>query len=135
MNNLFFPAAVWIDNVPLTDQGRAPIQVARDERYVELELADGTRKRYVKAVKRTFSIEWLWLPDHDHDTIDGNAARQKIVEMIGDSGDVHTLRFYERNGEWKEYLVFCAGYTETLTRRDPSTGSFFWDIQIEFMES
>ncbi len=135
MNNLFFPAAVWIDNVPLTDQGRSPIVIARDERMVENELATGTRKRYVKAVKKQFSWQWVWMPDADSDTIDGNAARQTMAQLIGESPEEHTLRFFDRNAGWTEYIVFCSAYEETLIKRDPNSGGFFWEISVEFIEA
>jgi hypothetical protein len=132
--SLFFPAAIWIDNNALTDQGRAPVAVGRDERSVINELATGKRKRYVKAIKHTFSMSWEWLPDDEFDTIDGGWARKKMREFIGDSPYTHTLRFYDRNAGWKEYTVFVNSYSEELVRRDPHTGTHFWSVSIEFEE-
>jgi hypothetical protein len=131
---LFFPAAIWIDGNPLTDQGREPVSINRDERMVALELASGKRKRYVKAVKNTFGMNWDWLPDDEFDTIDGGWARQKMKQFIGESPDVHTLRFYDRNAGWQEYVVFTNGYSEELIRRDPHTGTHFWKVSIDFEE-
>lgn len=134
MSNLFFPAAIWIDGHPLTDQGRAPISVSRDERMVENELASGTRKRYVKAVKKTFSMSWEWLPDNEVDTIDGGWARQKINQYIAESPDGHTLRFFDRNSGWSEHQVFVSSYSEELIRRDPHSGTHLWKVTLEFVE-
>jgi len=134
MSVLFFPAAIWVDNQPLTDQGRAPVEVSRDERSDIVELATGKRKKYIKAIKHTFRTSWSWLVDEDSDTIDGGYARKSIKDNFGYSGDVHTLRFFDANGEWTEYTVFVSGYNETLIRRDPNSGRHFWEVSIDFEE-
>ena len=130
---LFFPAAIWVDNVPLTDQGREPVQMSRDERSVVNELASGKRMKYVKAIKHTFSLRWNFLPDEASDTIDGGGAHD-TMSVLGESGDVHTLRFYNRNGSWNEYTVFVSSYDETLVRRDSVSGGHFWEVSMNFEE-
>lgn len=134
-NTLFYPAAIWIDNVQLTDQGRGPIERSRDERFVSVELANGTRKRYVKSVKHTFSTEWSYLPDDSTCTIDGYAARDTMVTLFGDDENSHTLRFFYENGSYEEFTVFVNSYTETLVKRDPTSGIFIWTVAVEFEES
>jgi hypothetical protein len=134
-NTLFYPAAIWIDNVQLTDQGRAPIERSRDERSVSNELANGTRKRYVKAVKHNFSTSWVYLPDDSTCTIDGYAARDELVELIGDSSSQHILRFFYKSGEYEEFIVFVSSYSEKLIKRDPTSGIFIWEVSIGFEES
>lgn len=134
-NTLFFPAAIWIDNVPLTDQGRGPIVRSRDERYVSNELANGTRKRYTKAVKHTFSTSWTYLADDTLCNIDGYASREEMVKLFGDTSGDHTLRLFYKNGEYEEFTVFVNSYEEQLVRRDPQSGKFIWELSVEFEES
>lgn len=134
-NTLFYPAAIWIDNVQLTDQGRAPVDRSRDERSVSVELANGTRKRYLKAVKHTFSTSWNYLPDDSICTIDGYAARNTMVKLLGESTDSHTLRFFYQNGKYEEYTVFLTDYKESLIKRDPVSGVFIWTVSMSFEES
>lgn len=134
-NTLFYPAAIWVDNVQLTDQGRGPVTRARDERSTSVELANGTRKRYIKAVKHTFSTSWSYLPDDTTCTIDGYAARDEMVELLGDAGRSHLLRFFYKNGEYEEFTVFVSSYSEELVKRDPVSGVFIWSVSVEFEES
>jgi len=134
-NSLFFPAAIWIDNVQLTDEGRSPVSRTRDERSVSTELANGTRKRYIKSVKHTFSTGWSFLPDDSTRTIDGYATRDTLVKLIGDSGDSHTLRFFYKNGAYEEFIVFVSDYKEDLIKRDPASGVFIWSVEVSFEES
>lgn len=134
-NTLFYPAAIWIDNVQLTDQGRSPVTRARDERSTTVELANGTRKRYIKAVKHTFSTSWSYLPDDTTCTIDGYAARKEMVSLLGDASRSHLLRFFYENGKYEEFTVFVSSYSEELIKRDPVSGVFIWSVSVEFEES
>lgn len=134
-STLFYPAAIWIDNIQLTDQGREPVSRDRDERSVVVELANGTRKRYIKAVKHTFSMNWNYLPDDSTCTIDGYAARDTMVELLGDSESAHTLRFFYKNGDYEEFTVFVSSYSESLIRRDAVSGVFIWTVSLGLEES
>lgn len=134
-NTLFYPAAIWIDNVQLTDQGRSPVDRTRDERSVTIDLANGTRKKYVKSVKHTFSTKWEYLPDDSTCTIDGYAARDTMVKLFGDSSDSHTLRFFYENGKYEEFTVFVSDYKESLIKRDAPSGIFIWSVDVTFEES
>lgn len=134
MSQLFFPAAVWLNSVPLTDQGRSPISVSREEKFSENELATALKRRYFRGVKHTWSWSWTFLPDDDEFTIDGNAARSSIRELIGGKGKHHVLKFYEQSSDYREYSVFCDAYSEDLIRRDAVTGIFYWEVGISFVE-
>jgi hypothetical protein len=134
MSALYFPAAVWIDSIPLTDQGRSPVSVQREEKFTENELANASKVRYFRGVKRRWSFSWTFLPDSDHQTIDGYAARREIVELLGKDGKDHVLRFYDKDWTYEEYFVFCDSYTEDLIKRDPSGHMFLWEVSVEFCE-
>ena len=134
MSTLFFPAAIEIDGLPLTDQGRGPVDKSREEKSIPVELADGSTKKYIKAIKHNFSMSWSWLPDDNDQTIDGGMARKKMTQIIGESEETHLLRFYDRNGGYVEYTVWVDSYSETLTRRDAVSGLHFWDVSVGFKE-
>jgi hypothetical protein len=134
MTGLYYPAAVWLDSIPLTDQGRSPVAVTREEKYSENELSSARKVRYFQAVKHKWSWSWTYLPDEDNQTLDGAAARETIIELLGNRGSDHVLKFYNKADDYEEYPVFCDSYNETLIRRDPSSGIFFWEVGIEFCE-
>jgi hypothetical protein len=134
MSGLYYPAAVWIDSIPLTDQGRSPVEVTREEKFAENELANASKRRYFRGVKNTWSWNWTFLPDKDAETIDQYAARLSIKDLLGNRGKDHVLRFYDRSWDYEEYPVFCESYTENLIRRDISSGTFFWEVSVSFSE-
>lgn len=129
---LGLPALIQLDDIALTDQGRSPIEIGRDERSVSVELANGTTKKYIKSVKKTFTLSWTWLPDLASDTVDGHAARFIIKNNFGQSGTTHTLSVEDENGFTEEYIVFVDDYSETLIRR--SSGGYFWDVNLTLRE-
>lgn len=130
---LFYPAAIKVDAVDLTDQGRSPVSVQRDERSVIVELASGKRKKYIKGIKHIFSMEWKWLPSDDTNTIDGFAGRDSLVANFAESGNTHTLIFRDEIGGSDTYTVFVSDYTENLIRRSPNE-EFFWEVAMTFEE-
>lgn len=127
-----FNALITLDGIRLTDQGRTPLEVSRDERSIEVELANGDLKKYVKGVKKTFSMTWAWLPDSDDDTIDGHAARHTIASNFASSGNSHELMLEAEDGFVEMYIVYISSYSETLKRRTPNGA--FWDVSLELKE-
>lgn len=130
---LFYPAAIKVDAIDLTDQGRSPVEVVRDERSVVIELASGKKKKYIKGIKHTFSMQWTWLPSEDANTIDGYAGRDTLVANFAESGNTHTLIFRDEIGGSDTYTVFVSDYSERLVRRSPNE-EFFWEVSISFEE-
>jgi len=117
----------------LTDQGRAPIEVARDGRMVEVQLGNGKIKRYWKGSSRsTFAISWEWLPSSNVNTIDGGDGRDAIRALFKDSQVLHTLTFNDEYGDSEIYTVWVEEYSETLKRR--SQDDYFWDVTVNFKE-
>jgi hypothetical protein len=135
MTKLFYPAAIWIDSVPLTDQGREPVTVEREEKFSENELASSLKVRYFRGVKKSWNMSWQFLPDTAEQTIDNGAARREINQLLGIDGKDHVLRFYDKDWAYEEYFVFCDYYSEELIRRDPTSGTFFWNVSIGFIEA
>jgi len=132
---LGFEPGVKIDggNLWLTDQGRGPVEVAREGRFVEHELASGRIKRqWQGSSKSTFSISWDWLPSNDASTVDGYAARDRIRALLKDSQATHTLTFDDEDGDEETYTVWVEEYIETLKRRTPE--DFFWEVTVSFKE-
>jgi len=134
MTTLFFPAAIWLDSHPLTDQGRAPVEVTREEIFVENELANASKRRYFKGVKESWSLSWTMLPDSSVNTIDQKAARNDIRTILGNQGKSYTLRFYNNKQNFTQYNVFCESYDESLFRRDPVSNIFLWDVNLSLVE-
>lgn len=127
-----YVALVSLNGKRLTDHGRAPLQNSSDERRVDSETAMGNSRRYTKAHKNTWSLSWEWLPSADQNTVDGNAARNYLVQMKSVPAAL-TLTVEDISGT-KSYTVLVENYTETLKRRDPIMNEHFYDVSLELKE-
>lgn len=143
--SLSYPTAISVTPsggslTDLSDHGRSPVVETREERAVDVELANGSIRKYVKAVKHTWSMEWVWLPDQDSDTVDGKAGRETMRGMfsVSNSGQPFTLTFRDRASTGgtttRTYTVFVASYSDDLIRRDVASGKYFFDCKVSFRE-
>lgn len=131
---LFYPTLLKIDDERLTDQGRSPLSISREERSVINELASGLRKKYVKGVKHTFSFGWTLLPSASEQTIDGGLGRNILSQKFGFEGGLHILVVEDDALGFQEFNVFIDSYSEELVRRDPASGIFLWNVSMELSE-
>jgi len=145
MTILRFPQAIWLGKtsgpplVALTDQGRAAVEVARDERFVENLLASGSKRRYYQAVKHTWTLKWDMLPEEDFETFDGQGARKTIKTILGSQGESYLLKFYavksnNASSGFTQHTVFCEDFNESLIRRDSASGIYLWNLSLTLTE-
>lgn len=143
---LRYPTAIGVlaagasTTVNLTDHGRGPVQEEREERSVEVELADGTIRKYIKGIKHTWQMDWDWLPDQDSDTVDGYAGRESMRALFSTStsGTVFALYFRDRAESGgttvRTYNAYVTSYNDELIRRDTTSGKYFFKCSISFKE-
>jgi len=127
-----FQAGISIDGVNITDQGRKGINAERDERSVIVELANGTRKKYIKKVARIYNVSWEMLPGSDDFTVDGNVARDWLFANLSQEGATHTIVFRHQSGSSETITAFVISYSEELVLR--RTQDFFWNVSITLEE-
>lgn len=129
---MLFQAGISVDGTNLTDQGRGPISADRDERSVIVELANGTRKKYIKKVARTYSLSWENLASSSDNTIDGNVGRDWLFDNLSQEGSTHTVIFRHQSGASETITAFVTSYSEQLTMRRQE--DFFWSVSITLEE-
>lgn len=124
---------ISLGGVEFTDDGRT-YNETRDERAVEVELANGSLKKYVKAEKRIFEISWTHLPQTSAYTSDRKGARNEL-RPICYNGSTTTLVVRNVIGGGSEsYVVFVNSYSEEVKLRDPRTGNILYEVKIELKE-
>lgn len=129
-----------IDNLPLSEHNRKmSSSVVRS--FAEQRNWSATRSRYYKNAngRRTFSINWTYLPGDRVDTADLRFGRDKIQSIASDP-DVHQLKLleFDTDGETPytedSYEVIVTGYSENLVRRDIPNSVYLWDCNLELEE-
>jgi hypothetical protein len=128
--SLRYPALVKLDDDYLTDEGRQPVQERREERSIEVDLASGRKKKYLKLMARSWSISWEMVPMHDDLTIDGGGGRNEIRAFAHEPG-THTLTLTDSYNTAENYTVFVTDYTETVTFRRGEGSRYSINLELE----
>lgn len=123
-----------LNSIELSDHGRTYSE-NRDERSVEVELANGTIKKYLKSVKHTWDIKWTWLPGQDANTVDGRAGRDTLWGQVQNANALSFSVIDNTDGVTaKSYTVFVVSYDEELIKRDFVGGMFFYNVNLQLKE-
>lgn len=101
---------------------------------VDLELANGTLKRYYKPSKLNFNFSWKFCPDKASMSVDGKAARDFIYNACMDNTNILLSIQKDRNSEWLDYVCMMNEYAESLVRIDIANQTKFYDISISLSE-
>jgi hypothetical protein len=136
-----YATLLLLDGIPLTAQNRKFSDDMKTN-FIEQKNWNNSKSRYYKRSgpeKRTFKLSWEWLPSYREETIDKREARNYIKDKALDP-DVHTLTLLsygqdpEDVFEETNYNVFITNYSENLTRRDLSAGTYFWQCDLDLEE-
>ena len=116
-----------LDNNPITNQSRK-LSVSATPIFIQNQNWAGDASRYYKnssanaGAKRTFNIEWSYIPGKSSDTVDLREARNFLKDIANDA-DSHTLTIInqDENGTTpyteEAVTIFVTSYSETLLRR------------------
>lgn len=128
--SFIYPSLVTLGGQELTDEGRKPITEQRDERSVDVELASGKKKKYIKGVHKTWEIEWENIPMDDTKTVDGNVARNEI-RSLAQGGAPLAFQFRDGSNPIESYTVFVKDYNESMTFRRGDGSRFRITLSLE----
>ena len=135
---------LMLDGVPLTNQNRQ-LDVAVAPVYIENNNWQGDASRYYKnssalaGGKRTFNLQWRFIPNYESKTVDLKASRNFIKKKSKD-GDVHTLTIVKQDEDGttpyteEDIDVFITDYSENLIRRDLIDDVYYFDCSLSLEE-
>lgn len=121
-----------LNGVEFTDQGRT-LSESREEVSAPVQLANGTVKKYIIAIKKRWSISWQWLPNLSSLTYDEKGARDQL-RAIAYAGNTFPLIMRNTYGETTSHTVWVENYSEELIRRDTINGEYFYNVTVELVE-
>lgn len=132
-----------LDGKPLTNQNRT-LNVSSMPVFIENRNWAGNSSRYYKnqtsADKKSFSINWTFIPNFREDTVDERHSRDYIRKLSLDP-DIHELRIINQDSDgitpYTEtvYNVFIKDFSENLIRRDMVDNVYYFDCSIALEEA
>ncbi len=115
--SLIMPGLVTIDGQPLTDEGRAPLELVFEFRGNTIELANGQKRQYIKSKIWTgFTVQYTNTAKHAGETIDGFAGRDEI-KVIAFTPGIKDVVIEEKEGEFSNYSMLIDSYDESILQR------------------
>ena len=128
-----YPNLVQLNGVDLTDESRQPLQESRDERSVVVDLASGKKKKFIKGIRRKWSISWDNVAMTATDTVDGKGGRNEI-RSLAQSGGSMTLVIQDGRNTPETYTVFVDNYSDELQMRRGEGDMFRYKVSIDLEE-
>lgn len=124
-----------LNNQEITEQGRK-ISDSVNINSAPVELDSGSARRYIKTNKRTFTMQWEWLPSLQSHTIDNRKARDFIKDLALTTKSKVLMKIKMDHNEESELIyVYINEYSEDLIRRDPSTGCDYYTVSLTVEEA
>jgi hypothetical protein len=144
-DNTIIRNLLLLDNKSLTNQTRT-FAINATPRFIQNVNWQGDTSRYYKntaaskGAKRTFNLDWSFIPNEASFTVDLRESRNFLKEIAQDS-DVHTLTIINQdvNGVTPytedDIDVFITSYSETLIRRDLPGESYYFSCNMVLEEA
>jgi len=131
-----------LDGNPLTNQSRT-LSVSVAPIFIENTNLLGDTERYYKnsaaGGKRTYSLNWSYIPNFREKTVDTRESRNFIKDIAMDA-DIHTLTILKQDEAGltpytEENLeVFVTGFNENLIRRDLLDNVYYFSCSMTLEE-
>ena len=129
-----------LDGIPLSEHNRIS-SFSETPKYIMNSNWTGKKGVYFKTSKnkRTFTIEWSFLPGQRDNTVDLHAGRDVVKALSSDPrSHILKIRNLDTNGLTvhtnEEYNVLITDYSETLIRRDLNNNEYYWNCSMSLQE-
>ncbi len=122
-----------INNTELTAHNRK-VAITEQISANDIDLASGHRRRFYTKNKKQFSLTWSYLPNLVNKTVDNRAARDFLFGIANTSNHVSVSVQLEPSGSFQQYNCYVDSYSESLIRRDLSTGCIYYDVSMTLTE-
>jgi len=127
-----FPSLLVINGLEFTDDGRT-ITNNTEKKDVEVELANGSVKKYRKAIKRNYSVSYEWLPAANTATSDQKAG-QAALSFVYYTSDPNVVQIRTSDDDVVTMYAYMENYKEDLIRRDFITNTAFYNVSFDLRE-
>lgn len=129
-----------LDGIPLSEHNRIS-SFSETPKYIMNSNWTGKKGVYFKTSKnkRSFTIEWSFLPGKRDNTVDLHAGRDVVKALSSDPrSHILKIRNLDTNGLTvhtnEEYNVLITNYSETLIRRDLNNNEYYWNCSMSLQE-
>lgn len=118
----------------LSDHNRAPVSMTPQRIEQSRRTANGTRRRYFIADKRTFSVDWTDLPHDSTQTVDGGIGAQELSDLYYDTNNVGIVELHiaKRDLTTEIVNVHITNFSLVISKRFKD--AHYYDVSMDFEE-
>lgn len=102
---------------------------------VDLDLANGNKRRFIKNNKNVYNLSFRYLPDKHTKTIDGRKARDFLLNLARTPASASLSIKLDPDQPFYNTTVYVDSYTEALIRRDIPNQCAYYDVNISLSEA
>ncbi len=117
----------------ITEHNRKLV-IAEQLSVSDVELSNGNRRRFYRNNKKTFTLNWSYLPSLETQTVDSRKGQIFLSNLANTTSNVLITIQTEPGGPYDSIYCFIDSYDETLLRRDFSTQCSYYDVSMTLAE-
>jgi len=129
----FFDGSVY---QKITDHNRTPIEISFDRIERKSRMVDGTMRKYVVAVKRTFTTSWENVPSKRNiagalTTVDNGWSGSEIESFHNTNTGAFNVKFLDGAGNSEIVACMISDFSKTVAKRGVTD---LWNMSITLEE-
>lgn len=124
---------VVINGHEITEHGRT-FDSGYKLNSVDLDLANGNKRRFIKNNKNVYTLNFFYLPDKQTKTIDGRKARDFLYTLAMTPSSASLSIKLDPAEPFYNTTVYVDSYSESLIRRDIPNQCAYYNVSIMLSE-
>ncbi len=117
----------------ITEHNRKLV-IAEQLSVSDIELSNGNRRRFYRNNKKTFTLNWSYLPSLETKTVDSRKGQIFLSNLANTTSSVLITIQTEPDGPYDPIYCFIDSYEEKLLRRDFATQCSYYDVSMTLAE-
>ena len=102
--------------------------------YDDVLLLSGNMRRFLRAAKQNFNLDFKFLPGDTYWTVDGQYGRDYLQSLAVSRAPIELFIQDTPNDAGKTYTTFVESYSEDLVRRNLRTGVYWYNVTLKLKE-
>jgi hypothetical protein len=111
------PAAIELDGIFLTDHNRSELNINNQRLVNDIRTQFGELRRYYKADKKSFTVNWSMIPQSFEYTVDANLGAEDMKDLFESKQGLVNLKIYFDFGDEQDYRVVITDFSFILRNR------------------
>lgn len=117
----------------ITEHNRKLV-IAEQLSVSDIELSNGNRRRFYRNNKKSFTLNWSYLPSLETKTVDLRKGQIFLSNLANTTSSVLVTIQTEPDGLYEPIYCFIDSYEEKLLRRDLATQCSYYDVSMTLTE-